>query len=499
MIPFSSMLRQLMSSKDTTMNELSRAAMIDRSTLYKITNGTRKPSSSDVVARIADCLRLNRKERSDLRDAYYLTVLGPARFYGGRNITELLNQLGSRRSAAALPFTGFTENILPNRENHIVLCDADDIRRSLFCAMTDAGISKAGEIRLFTSALTPAMISMLRYTCATFPDLQVEHLIVFDNAKNIAEDGHLYNLEVLNGILPLIASHKNYHVRCVYADISSLRSFSTMPGEILITDRACITYSREIDHAILSTDPDIFAMWSEIFDNLNDSAYDYFTDLSPELFFADVQHVIQADRPKAQHYVLNPGLCVVLLLDPETDMDLPARVLHFPDEQMKEDFIARFTDYLPKQKALLDSQADSLTQLCTRQGVEYFTKTGYINEISSAISNPLSYADRLKFLKRWRALYEAGRFVLLDFPFLRRDACVCLCSTPKDLHLQISAEDGLFLTERVQEPGITTLFYWYCEFLSKEYSMERGAALAFFDDCARYLAKKAETAGDFPA
>jgi transcriptional regulator with XRE-family HTH domain len=495
MNPFSSMFRQLLASKDVTVNELSRATMIDHSTLYKVANGTRKPSGTDMVKRISDALRLSQREWLDLRDAYYLTVLGPSRFYGGRHITELLNHLGSWKGTSTASLGISIKNILADFPDHKTLTDADEIRHALFCTMTAAGAAKNSEIRLFTSTLTPDLEGMLHYVCVMLPDVKIKHLVVFDNARNVADDGRLYNLTTLSQMLTLIANYKNYHARCVYANISSLQSFSTMPGEILITDQACTIYSREADHAIFSKRPDVIAMWNEIFDHLAASSFDYFTYLSPHSFFAEIQNSYQPEHKKVQRYALNPGLCSVLLLDPETDIQQLAHLLRFPNSQTQEDFLSGIADYLPRQKAVLMNQDERLTLLSTRQGIEYFAKFGCLNEVSPSVLTPLSYADRLKYLKRWKALYEKDVFILLDFPALRRDARTCLYATPKDLHIQISADDGLFLTERVEEPGIAALFYWYCEFISKEYLMDRDTALSFFDRCIRDLSEKAAGSG----
>lgn len=491
MNPFSTTFRHLLASKKITVNELSNITMIDHSTLYKVANGTRKPSGTDMVKRISDALCLSQREWLDLRDAYYLTILGPSRFFGGRNVTELLNHLGSRKKTASVPFDISAEDILADYPDQKVLSDADEIRLALFCTLTDAGTAKNSEIRLFTTTLTVELAGMLHYLCVLFPDIRIRHLVVFDNARNVTENGRLYNLTTLSRILPLIANYKNYRVSCLYTDISSLQCFGTMPGEIIITDRACTVYSRDADHAVFSKKPDLIAMWDEIFDRLYGTSFDYFTYLSPASFFSEIQGSIQSDRRKIQRYVLNPGLCSILLLNPDADIERLARRINFSDENDQKIFLTGLTDFLPKQKSFLLNQGEHLTLLSTRQGIEYFVKTGYVNEIGSAILPPLSCAERLIYLKRWQDLYEKGQYTLLDFPALRRDTRTCLYVTPTDLHLQISSEDGHFLTERVQEPGIAALFYWYCEFISKEYLMDRDEALSFFGECARELSEKA--------
>ena len=403
MNPFSTTFRHLLASKKITVNELSNITMIDHSTLYKVANGTRKPSGTDMVKRISDALCLSQREWLDLRDAYYLTILGPSRFFGGRNVTELLNHLGSRKKTASVPFDISAEDILADYPDQKVLSDADEIRLALFCTLTDAG-------------------RFLQFLAHSVPDIRIRHLVVFDNARNVTENGRLYNLTTLSRILPLIANYKNYRVSCLYTDISSLQCFGTMPGEIIITDRACTVYSRDADHAVFSKKPDLIAMWDEIFDRLYGTSFDYFTYLSPASFFSEIQGSIQSDRRKIQRYVLNPGLCSILLLNPDADIERLARRINFSDENDQKIFLTGLTDFLPKQKSFLLNQGEHLTLLSTRQGIEYFVKTGYVNEIGSAILPPLSCAERLIYLKRWQDLYEKGQYTLLDFP-TRAPAC----------------------------------------------------------------------------
>ena len=246
-------------------------------------------------------------------------------------------------------------------------------------------------------------------------------------------------------------------------------------------------YSRNLDHAILSSDPEILALRRDIFNQLNDAACDSFLYLPPEQFFTNARNTIRSGSAKDRRYLLNPGLCSVMLLNPDEDAEDIAKFLHFRDSRMNEIFIRNFSEYLPDQKAFLINPDASFVHLTTRQGIEYFANTGYLNEISPSVTNPLPYKSRLKYLKRWRSLYEDGAFLLLDVPTLRSDSSICLLSTPQSLNLQVSAENGQFLTEQVQEPGITSLFFWYCKFLSKDCLMSHQEALSCFDRSIRFL------------
>ena len=92
MVPFAQILSRLMDEKNITVNELARYTSIDRSSVYKIVNGTRKPSGRKMVEQIADQMTLADRERDDLIDSYYLSVLGERNYYGWKQITEMFTE-----------------------------------------------------------------------------------------------------------------------------------------------------------------------------------------------------------------------------------------------------------------------------------------------------------------------------------------------------------------------------------------------------------------------
>lgn len=486
MLNFSDMLKYFIKEKNVTINELARSTQIDRSTLYKLTNGTRKPTGPEMIGKIASSLCLNQREKTDLQSAYYLSVLGPMRYYGGKQITDLLNQMNVRKIQQEMP-VDISADIVPNETDRSALKNGSDILRALFGILKKAGRNREPFVRIFTTGISSKLTDLLVYLFNTFPGIHVQHLIAFDNSKNVLPDHHLHNLDCLRQIMPLLMTYPNYQTRCIYSSISSLGSFHPMMNEMVLTRQYVCVYSRDMDRGILIHSKEECALYFDIFSELEATGYEFSAYLSPDQFLAQSALPVPEGTSENGIYYLNPGLSSAILLNPEEDDSLIRRLLYFPDDKEKENFLAGFGKYLPERRDRLRKPSGSVQYLTTKQGVVHFTKTGYINEFSPDISSPLSGADRMTLLARWRALYENGAFILLDFPCLRPDSGVCMQYTGQDLYFHISADDGSFLTERIREPNINSLFYWYFKFLAKNYRMKKTDALNCFDRCFEYL------------
>ena len=164
MVPFAQILSRLMDEKNITVNELARYTSIDRSSVYKIVNGTRKPSGRKMVEQIADQMTLADRERDDLIDSYYLSVLGERNYYGWKQITEMFNRIAQDKKLKNFPFRAVSEQ---QHKETTVLNNHEDIINAVLSICALEGQKKDGEIRIFTSYYKALSINIQETGCGS--------------------------------------------------------------------------------------------------------------------------------------------------------------------------------------------------------------------------------------------------------------------------------------------------------------------------------------------
>lgn len=87
---FTNLLNEFIKDKHISINELIRYLNIDRSTMYKILKGQRKPSHVNIVHKIASYLRLNQVQKNNLLDAYYIATEGEYIYFGRKHVETFL-------------------------------------------------------------------------------------------------------------------------------------------------------------------------------------------------------------------------------------------------------------------------------------------------------------------------------------------------------------------------------------------------------------------------
>lgn len=87
---YSEYLLDYIHKKDIKVASLTDFCQIDRSTMYKIINGKRNPSSKDLVNKIASFIKLDPTETKEYYHAYYNTLIGKDRYEHYKEIESFL-------------------------------------------------------------------------------------------------------------------------------------------------------------------------------------------------------------------------------------------------------------------------------------------------------------------------------------------------------------------------------------------------------------------------
>lgn len=100
MSEFSNVLSLFIKTRDVNVSALTAYCELDRSTMYKLINGKRSPSSKALVQKLASFMNLNPLETQELIQAYLLSKVGWEIYYSRKNVLEFLLSFADVRSEA---------------------------------------------------------------------------------------------------------------------------------------------------------------------------------------------------------------------------------------------------------------------------------------------------------------------------------------------------------------------------------------------------------------
>lgn len=484
MIPFSQMLRKFIDAKGHTINEVSRYTGIDHSTLYKFISGTRTPSGIDTVNRIAEYLRLSVKEADDLRGSYYFSTQGEVHYYGAQQILELMARL-SDDVPRELPVE---KNAFPVQNTEQVLHGQKQINETFLSLCLEAGNRGDKKLLVFSTGNDPALFTALARVCITCRDLSVKHLQVLDNSGQVGTDYRIFNIGLLNNVMPMVLRCPRYSVRGIYADISTLESLRSVPMQILWTEQGALVYALDWSNGFLVRDAEkVLALYDSLV-RLSRGAREFVYRTTTEEMLAVNRTIASTCRNTCgqndKTYFFDAGMCCVLILDEkETFAEKHLNM----DEPARSAFIDALHGYLPVQKAYLRSVAGRTKILCAVQGITNFCETGYINEINPDVMTPLSVEERIAAMVKWKEAYEKGFFTMVDIQHLKPTCCTMIQASPTFAVFEIAGEGGSYMTAEVKEPGIVSLIYWFCEYAATEFALTRDKGIAYLDECIQRL------------
>lgn len=88
---FAEVYEEVSQGKSVRVYEMADFCQIAPQSLYQILNGKRKPTSRDLVLRIAEYLQLRPKEREKLVNSYFMTIIGKDVYIRRKSVTNFFD------------------------------------------------------------------------------------------------------------------------------------------------------------------------------------------------------------------------------------------------------------------------------------------------------------------------------------------------------------------------------------------------------------------------
>ncbi len=485
MNPFSTKFEHYFDEKQMKIADIEKFSGINRSTLYKLLNGTREPTSSDVVRKIADALCLNFKEQNELMEAYRLTRLGPVSYYGRKEVRSFFREIGHSEPAPAAPFLPFAAFDLEEGQR-ILLQGSQNVNLALeYFLYAAVKRNKREAIRINEPLLDDVTLSLVDKVGKIDPKVEIRQIVILDDSikQNAEEKGEIYNVRALRKILPVMVHHPNFEVYYRYVNINSVDMTITGMPNYIIAGEYLIQYSTDHQHLLAVRDKELLSFYAHLFDSalLNSQLLvkrSTTTKAGAEKilhYFRDVM------RKTGDVYHFVPGLSIVQLM-----------VQTYPPEVYIKEFLM---SQEPQSKLLLRlyelvgereiwKYGSRFSPMIPQSSIEYFIETGYIPDLPTSEQTPVSIPNRIRLLQHWEIMFRQKKATMIEFDEQNfNPSNLFLGSSMADLYFAIPDQLDSITVCTLQEPSIVHSFYDFMDDLAQRKVLSP-------DDAASYIQQK---------
>lgn len=456
MSEFSSILSKYVHEKNIKTYSLAQYCGLDRSNMYKIINGKRKPASLNMVRKMAQFMQLSPEEKHDLEEAYAITLEGPENYYRRKEVLEFFRDF----TLSAAPLPPFHYNARIEEEEKIFLNSSIEVMQTFFHMISSEMSSGThGHLRLLVQPDAAFLVNLTSAECQRDAGIRIEHIFCLDSHSHSGQSKKNYNLNCLKQILPLYGSCRNYEAYYYYDDISSRTGSLTLLPYMIVTSRCVCLLTAGLNKGCVLHSRESIRMFSDIFDEyLQESTplLNQITDVQDQLNYA--ARLLQ-ESITGYSFQMSPCFTPFITfaqVEKYVRKDIPGREL----------FIAHFQEYVKKTLTLCSQS--KITSIFSYDGVRRFLESGRIDEYPQDVCLPFDPPDRAALVKKLIPVCKTGAFRMLH-----KD----IGSSLYELYLFVNTKNGYLMFPspysrhpvylNIEEPGLLYAFYDFCENLDE--------------------------------
>lgn len=480
---FSEQLRSFISQKNASISQMAVFCGIDRSSMYKIAHGTRRPGSDALVRQIALFLKLSPEESSILHEKYLILQTGQENYRRQKGIHAFL-QTCFDDGPVPVPYDIeelFSFSLSDHQESSMALQGAETILSVYGIIIQKEMERENGLIRIRMQPedrfmdLLLALHSFRRQENGT----RIQHVMSLDGSS-LGEESSVVNLSLIHAVLPVCKAYPGYDLYYFHTNLrTEQQSYSFLPY-VVITGDYVLQISRDLRFAILHNLPQIVSFCTGMFSRVLSSCINmtaHVRDYRDLLFFGKQRSAgrgpVLLDMFPCMSYCLNTEL-----IDRYMTRDLPDRSFLLRTFQQ---IVQQDREYVTSSPAII---------LTSERGLRAFLETGLLPEYPSELYEPVQPADRILLLERYREIahMRTVTFRILKDSFANTssgssiwmdDHCAYFLFADRQQHHKY-----LF----IRDPGILSSLHSFFRNLREDLCLSRAESLEVLDGLLREAA-----------
>ncbi len=467
MSEFSDLMSLYVKSKDIKTYTMAQYCDLDRSTMYKIINGKRNPSSEALVCKISEFMRLSPLEHAELMEAYHITLTGYEVYYRRKAVRDFFTSFSN--SFNDFPELSMNQSQFTMPASVMPLEGRSEIDHAIYNAVMLEAQKNPGHLKLLLQPDDHFIMKLLTFASKEKASLKIDHILCLNNMETVTSSKKYYNLLCLKSIMPLYICSHNYNSYYYYDNIISHSSiFNLLPYLILTSDYA-IALSADMELGVIYYDKSIIGFFNRMFQK-----YMSRTSLIGERIGSTVTDFKNLEYTKVGQA---PGVSFQTepCLAPMFNKDIINKYLR-KTLISQEHFVDSFMAHIQKTMSLIKN--NKTTCIFTVDGVISFLETGRLSEFPVDMYDPLSLDDRIYLISKLITVCKCYSYKMLKQNFGNPRSRLCVYANPQHSYLLFpSVNDDLIYLD-LEEPSILHAFYDYLTnlgedvFYSKEESVE---------------------------
>ena len=460
MSEFSELLTYYIHSKDIKTQELAHYCGLDRSNMYKVICGKRKPSSEEMVDKICKFLHLIPAEETELREAYEIAVLGHDNYYRRKDVLKFFSEF--RLTAQQESFSGSDAvvgaELTP--DGAVILNSRHEINHALSHIISRELNDSAGHLRLLFQPDFDYLMSFLAAESSRASGARIDHIICLNNDSKTTQSRRNYNLYCLKQVMTLYGSSSKYNCFYYYDNVASkTENISIFPYIVISRKYACLL-SPDIQKGYITTEPASIRMLKEIFDRHMNRLTSLLCRIDSVVSQLEYTASLHPGHNTAYSFQMTPCLTPFLsqrLLEKYIAPDLPGRI----------HFLEKIKNYIQQMSSVYE--ADNITYIFSLKGVLHFIKTGKISEYPADAYFPLELPDRILLVRQFLNACRQKKYKMLKDNIGNIENELFLFVSQKKGYLMFPIDSGRNLIYLdIAEPGLLFTFYDFCENINEK-------------------------------
>lgn len=453
MSEFSYVLSRHIHGKNIKTYALAQYCGLDRSNMYKIINGKRKPTSVDMVHKMARFMHLSPSEEKELEEAYQITLAGYDNYYRRKDVMNFFAEFNL--GTASLP--AFIYDTEAESDEEILLLNSPiEVKQALFRVVSSEMSRKGiGMLKLLIQPDCEFLINLISAESQAETNIHIEHIICLNNNAETTLSQKNYNLNCLKQILPLYGGFCNYECYYYYNDIVAKTGDLTLFPYMLVTSDSVCLLTANMTKGYITRSVSSVQMFLEIFSDyksLSNPLLHNINDVSSQLAYVSR---LMGECGTGCCFQMTPCLTPFLTsqhAEKYIKKDLPNRAT----------FISHFKEYTKESSSWFEKGSVSI--IFSFDGVNRFLQSGRIGEYPSDVYHPFDMPDRIYFIKKIIQACKNMNCRMLKDSIGNPEYELYLFVNQKSGYLMFtSPHNGNPVYLDIEEPGLLFTFYDFCE------------------------------------
>lgn len=458
MSEFSYVLSRHVHGKNIKTYALAQYCGLDRSNMYKIINGKRKPTSLDMVHKMSKFMHLLPAEEKELEEAYQITLAGYDNYYRRKDVMDFFRDFHLPISS----LTSFHYKTKTLKDNGLTILNSPtEIKQALFHVISDETSKyRDGHIRLLIQPDATFLMNLISVESRTESNLHIEHIICLHNNSETTHSQKNYNLNCLKQVLPLYGSCRNYECYYYYDNITARTGDFTLFPYMIITSRyVCLLTAHFNKGYLISSDASLqmfFGIFSE-YRHASTALLHHIENVSDQLNYVES---LLRECDNGYCFQMTPCFTPFLTLahmEKYIRKDLPDRPA----------FMEQFQKYL--KEIASHHEKGHLSCIFSFDGVKRFLQSGRIGEYPTELYQPFDLRDRIILVRKLMQSCKNTGYRMLKNSVGNPEQELYLFVNPQNGYLMFpSPYNGHPVYLNIEEPGLLFTFYDFCENLDND-------------------------------